>query len=719
MKKKIREESEVFSELAELCSSPGYVHAIAYLCFRDNTIKHGDSMTVKDVLQQFNPTRLIRTEISTLIGLTCKNRLNTELPYPDVIQNYIDRTDTLLDELHQSMMAPARISFNPENLEDLNFNPFKNGLFLREPIFYSGEGVYQSQYRDFFKLKYQKDDSWFQETKGFTIQQATEVIASIQSLQNVKINYVALSLVINKLEQWDLLPAYKFTIAEVSKAANIETEITYAVIESFVSTTESYNFNSLDDFNPKNAYPIIKLPDEEYLLFQNYDLVQALYETPFFWLNDDKKYRPTAMQHRGDFAESFTTERLKLVFGEERVFLNIDIYTSKKNWAGEIDVLVVFANRAIILQAKSKKLTIAARKGNNNKLQEDFQKAIQDSYDQAFLCSTLILDSNYKLIDKSGNELNIQRGFKEIYPFCVVSDHYPALSFQARQFLKFRETEIIKSPFVMDVFLLDVMTEMLQSPLYFLSYINRRTFYGDRFYSSHELTILSYHLSKNLWLDGETSMMYLEDDIGAGLDLAMLTRRDGAPGLDTPKGILTDYKGTVFNQLIKEINNLDHPSILDLGFLLLSLSGETIQNLNKGFSYILKLCSEDSHNHDFTLGFDDLNSGLTIHCNNDHPSISMPRLNSHCERRKYAQKANSWFGICIDPIFQKIKFGVNLNYEWVQSRKMDEIISDMPKFQNLRGKNNLPFTTSNQKKIGRNDKCPCKSGKKYKNCCLS
>ena len=85
------------------------------------------------------------------------------------------------------------------------------------------------------------------------------------------------------------------------------------------------------------------------------------------------------MKHRGEFTENFSAERLKSVFGKDRVFTNIDIVDSKKSKAGEIDVLVVFANRAIILQAKSKKLTIAARKGNVNCLQSDFKKAIQES----------------------------------------------------------------------------------------------------------------------------------------------------------------------------------------------------------------------------------------------------------------------------------------------------------------------------------------------------
>ena len=32
----MRSKQTIFDDLAKLCSLPGYVHAIAYLCFRDN-----------------------------------------------------------------------------------------------------------------------------------------------------------------------------------------------------------------------------------------------------------------------------------------------------------------------------------------------------------------------------------------------------------------------------------------------------------------------------------------------------------------------------------------------------------------------------------------------------------------------------------------------------------------------------------------------------------
>jgi hypothetical protein len=47
--REMRKEQEIFDELATLCMSPGYVHAIAYLCLRDNIVRYGDEMTAEDM----------------------------------------------------------------------------------------------------------------------------------------------------------------------------------------------------------------------------------------------------------------------------------------------------------------------------------------------------------------------------------------------------------------------------------------------------------------------------------------------------------------------------------------------------------------------------------------------------------------------------------------------------------------------------------------------
>ena len=712
----VRSEKEIFSDLELLCTSPGYAHAIAYFSFRDNTIKYEDTVSADDVLELSSRNNLVRNEISTLIGLMCKISLNINMPTSATLQEYIDKTELLLKELHESMMCS--FTFKPL-IEDNNDNFFKNGMSLREAIYYGGESAYDFQYKDLSLKKYSKDNDWFKENKGYSIEQASAVISAISKIQNNKLNTLHDDFKQLHPDDWTFLPKFMFTIDEISKEACLDRSVTKAVINSFVADKEMNNkdFCAVDDFNIINAYPIIAMDDDNYILFQCYNLVTAFYETPFFWFNDDSSYKNIAMKHRGDFTEEFTTERLKLVFGEKNVFQNIEILDSKKQKAGEIDILVIFSNRAIIVQAKSKKLTIAARKGNLSIIQGDFKKAVQQAYNQANECALLLCNSNYSLVREDGSRLEIQRNYKEIYPVCIVSDHYPTLSIQARQFLKYTETEQLMPPFVIDVFFLDVMTEMLQSPLYFLSYLNRRAKFKGKVISMHELAIFSYHLIRNLWIDDEHSMVQIDEGCSADLDIAMAVRRAGASGDATPKGILTKFHDTFWHKIIHDIKKIEDPWAIELGFLFLTFSEELIKTINNYIDEFAQLAKKDFYPHDLTIPMKGGLPGLTIHCNRGNVYVAQKALASHCAARKYVCKSQRWVGVCINPDNFDIRFGLFLDHEWEQDDKMDILTKEMSATPPV--KIQTPPNAIKRVKIGRNQKCPCGSGKKYKKCCLN
>lgn len=718
-KEEQRTEAEVFSDLESLCQSDGYLHTIAYFCFRDNVVRCDEEIQKEDFLEQYGTDRLLRIEISTLIGLACKVELNVNLPTPAKMQEYIEKTETFLLELHHSMMPDISDMFklDANNKPDKSYNPFNKGTFLREPIFYGGESAYHFQYRDLSKLKYKHDEDWLIRNKGYSLEELFIVIEAIGDLQLKKVNNILTQLLGEHPNRWSFLAPYTFTVDEIYLAvfSTVSKSTVDLIVNSFVSI-ENYTFEALDDFNPKNAFPIIKLDTDTYLLFQNYTLLEALYESPFFWFWDDKLYRSQAMINRGNFTEEFSLDRLKNVFGSTRVFQGVNILEKKGVVAGEIDILVLFGNRAIILQAKSKKLTISSRQGNDQSLQSDFKKAVQHAYDQAYFCADLLLRSEYKLVDINDNEIDISSTkFEEIYPVCIVSDHYPALFFQAKQFLKYHETEIIKAPFIMDVFFLDVFAEMLDSPLYFLSYLNRRTNYSQELMAHHEMNILAYHLNSNLWLDKRMNLMHIGDDFCAELDMAMLTRRDGLDSIQTPEGILTKYQDTTVGKYISNIERMNNSSTLDFGLLLLTINENSIRQINDVIDLICSKSLVDGKNHDFTIGFEHADGeGLTIHCNYDDYTTAKVRLENHARKRKYYTKSKKWHGICIDPKTKKINFGIYIDSPWKYSKKMEQETSHMakplPTFN--------PTTRVMPKKIGRNEKCHCGSGKKYKKCCL-
>ena len=711
----MRSEADAFFDLAALCRSEGYVHALAYLCFRDNIVRYAREMRPKDMLPMFSADRLIRTEISTLIGLMIQGDMSWKMPPPDVVQQQLDRTESLLKELHETFL-PSMAAAIAQQAEapDRDLNVLGRGDFLREVIFYSSESAYNFQYREFAPQKYAADDAWLRANKGFSISEARDVAQAIARLQEQKLMATVAQMATMPPDQWSIVPGYTFNVREVAEPTGLPETTIEAVLNAFVLPPAEKNvtFRALDDFNVVNATPLLRR-DGDFVLFQSYSLAEALYESPFYWMALDKPYVAAAMQNRGRFTEAFCRDRLELVFGKERVHTNVDIFESKARKIGEIDVLVLFGNRAIIVQAKSKRLTLESRKGNDGRIRDDFKKSVQDSYDQGLTCAHRLTDPSVTLVAANGREIVVPRRVSEIYLLCVVSDHYPSLHFQVRQLLKYEQTDVIQPPLVLDVFALDAITEMLPSPLRFLSYINRRTSYTEKLMATHETVILSYHLRHNLWVENDTGMLMLGDDISADLDVAMAARRDGVNGQRTPDGILTRLTSTALGRIVAAIEGRPDPGIIDFGFLLLALSEKATLDASKGISRIVQLARHDGQTHDLTLGFDSPKSGFTLHCSAAPVPLAEALLRRHCERRKYGQKAKTWFGICIHPIDESLRFGFKLDYEWQPDARLERETRDMPRSGDL-----LEAMQAGGKrpKLGRNDPCPCGNGRKYKKC---
>src|SRR5262245_47041614 len=83
-----RSEAVVFADLAKLCASPGFAHAIASLCLRDNYVRFKREMTADDTQHLFSANRLVRTEINTLIGLCVKGPMDATFPSPETVARY-------------------------------------------------------------------------------------------------------------------------------------------------------------------------------------------------------------------------------------------------------------------------------------------------------------------------------------------------------------------------------------------------------------------------------------------------------------------------------------------------------------------------------------------------------------------------------------------------------------------------------------------------------
>jgi SEC-C motif/Nuclease-related domain len=715
-----RSEQEVFDDLDALCSSPGYIHVLSFISHRDNMVSFDGELTGEAMAASYAPARTMRTEFSTLMGLMLKHPIDYSLPAPQKMQELIDKTHSLLHELHLCLNVPMIATFKrvfaaqQSGLSIEDERPVKNADELREPIFYGGESAYSFQYRDFSLDRYSKDNDWLIENKGFGISDAHAITGALTRLQNRKVVETIKAMPQLDPSRWTALPGFTFSLAEIAKESGISQAVASAVLAALTAPMPPTNeaFTSLGEFNVANALPILLSPSGDYISLQSYGIAEALYDSPFYWMLADKAYKNTAVGNRGAFTERLVAKRLAEVFGTANIHRNVNILR-KGNRVSEIDVLVLFADRAVVIQCKSKKLTLEARKGNDLQLRDDFKKAVQDAYDQGLLCSKSLNNKNLKFVAEDGSEISLPT-LREIYPVCVVSDHYPALTVQAAEFLKFETDETIHPPLITDVFLIDVLAEMLTSPLRLLSYINRRANIGHHLFSINELTILGYHLRQNLWFEKKFDSVMLDDSWGIELDTAMTVRREGVEGTSTPKGILTHIEGTLVGRMVQAIENRAETELIDLGFMLLTLGGDSLKTLNRGLEEIARQTRRDGLNHDLTLALGDGDTGLTVHCGTLSNADAAEKLARHCQLRKYACRADSWFGLVVRADDGLPKFGLNLRFPWQQDDAMDEATKNMGRGQTPRRSGSM-FTPQ---KIGRNEPCPCGSGKKFKKCCI-
>jgi hypothetical protein len=275
-------------------------------------------------------------------------------------------------------------------------------------------------------------------------------------------------------------------------------------------------------------------------------------------------------------------------------------------------------------------------------------------------------------------------------------------------------TDVIRAPFVMDIFLLDAMTEMLSTPLRLLNYMHQHAKAVDRVAVLHELTWLSSHLQINVPGD-EFDQVYLDESISGELDAAMMVRRLGLPGDATPKGILTVFAGTPFDRLISQLEHEESAAAIELGLLLLTLSSDTVGTLNEGIRRLCELTLLKGGRHDFSVSLVN-GSGITVHVSAKIDDNAREILVRHGSAKKHQLKSDEWFVVLLDPQ-GNVQFAAVTKSPWEPSEEMDKVVAAL-----FRG--GVPAKSmaaalaaqGPQKRVGVNDPCPCGSGKKYKKC---
>lgn len=772
---KPRNTSDIILALKELVSSRGYIYALCLIIMDDF------HMSLEQMHQTDHSERLSRNEVSFILGLLIQNPISLENPIsPFVLQELKKKTYSLMEELHMSTLQPMIDKFmpliknpNPELLPDkIDFLGGEDAFI--EPIFYSGDGLYDFQYLEFLERKYKYDKTWLSEKKHFEFIEVIEITSKLKNIHQdrlKKVNFIGLrenkstlkkefkkNKSILKKDRASAFEEY-ISVIEFSQYQELfETEkhvqdktLTYEEIRdrgwtSFydgllnllcISPSDfeqhldianylnnfsisantigiNKNFKQIGDFNLFTAKPIIQLSTNRYFIPITFSVFEAVYESPYYWMLEDKKYSDQLAQNRGKVGEEITFEILVKVFGKNKVFHSVRVESQKGHDATDIDILCILGNKALCVQVKSKKLTQLSRQGNFEQLQKDFKGAVQDAYNQGIICREKILNKSATFYSSNGDRLTFAEDIMEVYILGITTENYPSLLHQTSTLLVKKDDDPF--PLFMTIFDLELVAFYIDNPYDFLYYIRQRVNLADYFNATEEIDFLGYHLINKLWKDPTSDYAHIDRTLGE------LVNRNYYPfklGIDIDSRedkIQNRWTNEDFKTLCSQLEDFKTPKVTDVIFKLLDWSNQSRDQLVKQIKETKRQTEVDNSSHNFSLfaGPNRSTFGLTyISSNSNNYEDLKENLLSHSRVRKYKCKADNWIGIGSLRNSGRLADCLFFNDdEWKYDALMEEMTNE---WFGDEGSKREPFSFRN--KIGRNEPCPCSSGKKYKHCC--
>ena len=380
------------------------------------------------------------------------------------------------------------------------------------------------------------------------------------------------------------------------------------------------SFNLISDFNELEVKPIVKLSDSSFILPISFDLARSVAESPFYWIKeaDETYFLSNATANRGKYTEEATFELLEKVFGTSNVYIDAQVHRKKGEgikkkgkYHTDIDVLALTGNKAIIVQAKSKKLTLPARQGNLEKLGNDFKSAVQDAYEQGLRARSEILSGNATLTQKDGTKIKLTETLNEVYIITLTTDNYPALAFQVHNFLQKQDSDPF--PIAINLYDLDLLTQYLPDPFDFLFYVNQRISLAPIIFGSTEIACLGYHLTQKLHIDPQNKpdKLHIAQDFGQLIDDDVMRQRYGSEEDQKESKIRKRWKNESFERLVTQIKSSGVPGLTDAVFFLYSLSSETADKLVEMMETTKTKSNIDHQPHTVAMPLDYGKGGIT------------------------------------------------------------------------------------------------------------
>ena len=517
MNDEYRSERAIIGDLELLVLENGFIYTFC------NLVLKALWMTPDEIADIDWNQRLNVQELSLLLGLMVKRPLGMAVPPSEETTN--EQTAIahgLLEEIHRSQMfsRPRSASGGHPSVQDwaaevgLSYDDWMDsGRGMVEPIFYGDDGAYDFQYLEMAKKRYRNDESWIKDHLGTSWDSILEIARQLKGLAQIRAGRIHTASTFQEKSSL-CLAIFVFSPEDI-------TNLSHGAVDNFLDAfalapgEANQEFRAIGAYNAVHSHPVIRLEGERFFVPIFFNLAKSIYESPYYWMLNDGNYKERGLSNRGDATEEIAFDLLARVFGEENVRRGVKIKNRNQD-VTDIDVLAVAGSKAVIVQAKSKKLTMASRGGDRKSLKGDFQEAVQDAYKQALLSRKAVLEAGSSLTVGEERLIRLNETIDEAYLICLTGDHYPAVTTQVESFLQKGEGD--PYPLAMSLFDLDIVTFYLEDPFDLLYYLRQRSTHAAHFKSESEMALLAFHLRNKLYPTEDADLTYIDQGMAGLID---------------------------------------------------------------------------------------------------------------------------------------------------------------------------------------------------------
>lgn len=487
---------ELLDRLNEISSNLEFLEILLIICDKNLNCRV-DELQTRDLRKT-----LSENEIVFLFGLWLKNKNKGSYKINDK-NELCKEVHNLMDKFHLTFIS----DFNYLNTIDSFYETTKNSPnAIKETIFYAGTGAYDFQFINFLSEKYELDKSWLKEHEKITTTQIQNLYIYIKTTLNFKLN-------VPKFRK-DIVELYSFDRNNFVFKKNPEFITILDKLSFELDETLNENFNDIGELNYFRLRPVIRTENKFIIPFP-YLLSETLYDSPFYWMLEDNNYKSLSLKHRGDSAENITKKILERKFGQKNVFVEVNVNKVKTETITDLDICVVYMNKMLIFQVKSKRLTQLSKNGDIEQFHKDFKLAVIEANNQAKISFPYILSNSCKLKSKiTDDEIDCSK-IDEIVSACIVLDNYPAITTHTRMFY-FEESENI--PVAISIFDLEVIIDYIKDFDMLFDYLKKREEFSKYYIADNEFSFFSMYLKNGLCKMEESDLVLIDNNFAQFFD---------------------------------------------------------------------------------------------------------------------------------------------------------------------------------------------------------